>query len=620
MLKSRQVAGRRAYTLGDERATSRCLIFGLLLVLTPFTPGLNAAESLAGPQIDQFSPQGMVKRVRQASARFSEAMVPLGDPRSPVDPFEIDCLEDGIGRWIDSRTWVYDFRRDLPGGLNCRFQVRSGLATQAGKPIAGQMTFAFTTGGPAILTSIPGQDATIDEDQAFVLSLDAQPTEESVLQHVSFAVTGLPERIGVRLILGEAREAILRSLAGLSGGHDTSILQARQKFPSGANVRLVWGKGVTADSGMANEQDQVLSFKVRQPFRVQFHCERQSQRDACLPITPMSLRFSLAVAWEQARQISLVGALGGRRSPSMDRSGESTQFVTSIAFKGPFPESTFFRVELPDNLTDEAGRPLANAGEFPLPVNIAEFPPLAKFAARFGIVEWKSDPTLPVTLRNIEPEVQSKLLQLTEAPGDRTSGSIAAISGQVAGKHLRLFADQPQDILAWLRTVAVAVRDTSVFGAESTAPEIRNFLLPKPLGATPLEVIGIPLGTPGLYIVELESPRLGASLLGKPQSLFVPTSVLVTNLSVHFKWGRETSLIWVTTLDEGRPAPAQSRWRSMIALARSYGEDKRTPRGSPVQASSHPSNRLSNARTTATCITTITSRQWPSIASTADYS
>jgi uncharacterized protein YfaS (alpha-2-macroglobulin family) len=64
------------------------------------------------------------------------------------------------------------------------------------------------------------------------------------------------------------------------------------------------------------------------------------------------------------------------------------------------------------------------------------------------------------------------------------------------------------------------------------------------------------LGTPGLYIVELESPRLGASLLGKPQSLFVPTSVLVTNLSVHFKWGRETSLIWVTTLDEGRPVPA----------------------------------------------------------------
>jgi alpha-2-macroglobulin len=68
-------------------------------------------------------------------------------------------------------------------------------------------------------------------------------------------------------------------------------------------------------------------------------------------------------------------------------------------------------------------------------------------------------------------------------------------------------------------------------------------------------VVGSPLEAPGLYIVEIESPRLGAFLLGMPQSMFVPTSVLVTNLSVHFKWGREASLMWVTTLDEGRPAP-----------------------------------------------------------------
>jgi hypothetical protein len=79
-------------------------------------------------------------------------MVPLGDPRSFVDPFEIDCQMEGAGRWIDSRTWVYDFTRDLPGGLRCRFQLRTGLATQAGKSVIGRATFAFTTGG----TSHPG--------------------------------------------------------------------------------------------------------------------------------------------------------------------------------------------------------------------------------------------------------------------------------------------------------------------------------------------------------------------------------------------------------------------------------------------------------------------------------
>ncbi len=33
------------------------------------------------PQVEFFSPQGTVKTVRQVSVRFSEQMVPFGDPR-----------------------------------------------------------------------------------------------------------------------------------------------------------------------------------------------------------------------------------------------------------------------------------------------------------------------------------------------------------------------------------------------------------------------------------------------------------------------------------------------------------------------------------------------------------
>ena len=124
----------------------------------------------------------------------------------------------------------------------------------------------------------------------------------------------------------------------------------------------------------------------------------------------------------------------------------------------------------------------------------------------------------------------------------------------------------------------------------------------------PLEVVGIPLEAPGLYIVEIESPRLGASLLGKPQSMFVPTSVLVTNLAVHFKWGREASLIWVTTLDEGRPAP-QPRWRCTIVTGKTLWADRQTPRGLHVSGSFHPRKRLPHVPMRATCLTTIPSRR-----------
>ena len=59
-------------------------------------------------------------------------------------------------------------------------------------------------------------------------------------------------------------------------------------------------------------------------------------------------------------------------------------------------------------------------------------------------------------------------------------------------------------------------------------------------------------------MVELESEILGAALLGKRAPLYVAAGALVTNLSAHFKWGRESSLVFVTTLDKGEPVPNAS--------------------------------------------------------------
>ena len=68
------------------------------------------------------------------------------------------------------------------------------------------------------------------------------------------------------------------------------------------------------------------------------------------------------------------------------------------------------------------------------------------------------------------------------------------------------------------------------------------------------EVIGIPLGKPGFYIVELASPRLGTELHGQTDKpYYVATSALVTNMAVHLKLGRESSLVWVTRLSDGSP-------------------------------------------------------------------
>jgi hypothetical protein len=87
------------------------------------------------------------------------------------------------------------------------------------------------------------------------------------------------------------------------------------------------------------------------------------------------------------------------------------------------------------------------------------------------------------------------------------------------------------------------------------AADVKRLDLPQLDGGDPrpFEVVGIPLATPGYYVVEIESLRLGTSLLDRNDPMYVRTGVLVTNLGVHFKRSREASLVWVTTLDRGKP-------------------------------------------------------------------
>jgi uncharacterized protein YfaS (alpha-2-macroglobulin family) len=145
---------------------------------------------------------------------------------------------------------------------------------------------------------------------------------------------------------------------------------------------------------------------------------------------------------------------------------------------------------------------------------------------------------LPLTLRQVQGEL-------------RPGGS----GGQV--RILRLGSDG--DILSWYAQVRKLDRDHGERGRSllRDQPAARRLELPQLLGGEPkpFEVIGIPLNEPGYHVVEVESLRLGESLLDKKAPMFVRTGVLVTNLGVHFKRGRENGVVWVTTLDRARPVP-----------------------------------------------------------------
>ncbi len=511
---------------------------------------ITRASALASgiPMVTKFSPRGTVKQIRQVTARFSQPMVPLGDPRATVTPFDIDCAPKGAARWIDSFNWSYDFASDLPAGVRCAFTLHKGLKSLSGQLVAGAPPFRFDSGGPSVLESRPWSDSdSIDEQQAFVLILDTEPDLTSITDHASFSVEGVAETIGVTIMQGPNRNVLAKRFERVIDKRPFVILQGRQNFPDGAAVTLTWGKGIRSQSGVATADDQQINYKVRKAFEAKVRCERENPKAGCIPLTPIQVHFTSEVARALALQIVLIASDGTRIAPEID---DNSGDVRDLKFPAPFAESATYKIELPPNFTDESGRTLINATSFPNPIATAEFPPLAKFSARFGIIE-SADPVLPITVRNLEAQIYGGELKLSGTGED--VGGLKGLVTRIYASLCRVPAPDARSILEWLKRVASAKRRKSIFGDAGTSGE-NSFEVPKPNGPNAFEVMGIPLRRPGLYIVELKSQRLGAVLLGDQKPMYVPTAALVTNLAVHFKQGKANSLVWVTQLDDASPA------------------------------------------------------------------
>ena len=539
-----------------------CVVLAVLLLALPVAggaapaagdaPAPPAASAAAAPGIAALSPQGTVKQVRQVAVRFATPMVPYGDPRSPGDPLEVACPVPGQGRWVDARSWVYDFARTLPGGLRCTVRQRPGLTDLAGRPLPTTPEFAFDTGGPAVVNAEPSAGAEIEAEQAFLLRLDAPATAASVEQHAAFAIDGIAEKVGVRIVEGDERAQILALRDVDATKTDAIVIAARRRFPDEATVRLLWGPGIATADGAATTSEQTFEYTVRPAFTAEMRCQRENARAGCIPLTPIVLRFSAPVPWSAASTVKLLAPDGtsfAARVPDVPE-----QAVSHLSFPGPFPASTTLRLEVPSDLKDDAGRSLVNAAELaPMQIAIGEDPPLAKFASRFGIVELNADPALPVTIRGLGPDVTTSELRI----GAGTSPAAAApppgappagMNGQV----LHLPATRAGDVLAWLRKVNAAGREKSIFAKAPKTDAVRPVTIPE-LAGKDFQVVGIPLPKPGLYVVEIASRRLGEALLEKKQPVYVPAAALVTDMAVHFQWAKAGSLVWVTRLSNAEP-------------------------------------------------------------------
>ena len=532
-----------------------------------------AASADNAPQIIVATPGIGNGAIERFTVRFNQPIVALGDPRAAT-PFKVNCLIAGEGRWIDQQTFVHEFKTPLPGGTSCSFDLTDNLKSAGGFAVGGQRHFVVDAGGPVARAILPGQySGEIEEDQVFLVATNMAATPASITANAYCAVDGIGEKIPVDLLepntvpqllseMGTERYEVSSFLekAGLPAIipavaadrkamlQNVVALKCHRPLPPGREMALVWSAGIAGVGGKLAGTDQRFDYTVRKPFAARFECARVNAQAGCSPVEKAWVRFSAPIPATMATAIRIETADGRSIAPKLGKDDKGHAYVSEIGFDAPLPYAMNARLVLPLGIKDQSGRALTNAERFPLNIRFDEAPPLVKFAAAFGIIELREGGVLPVTVRNVEPALQGK--------------NVA-----IAGQSLKVDVSDGE-IADWLRRVDKAdeyVSHEEVRGKETVrindtgaAPLLASgqgtgMSIGLPGKGKDFEVVGIPLTQAGFYVVELASPQLGQALLGRRAPRYVASAALVTNMAVHFKWGRGRSLAWVTALDTGKP-------------------------------------------------------------------
>lgn len=536
-------------------------------------------------QVADFSPQGEVAKVQSIKLRFNAPVISFGNAQAPA-PVDIVCnqpeAQKGHGRWLDGSRWTYEFTERLGPGIRCQVTVLPSFLGLDGSPVTGTTTFRFQTGGPSVINVRP-QYTDIAEDQMFALRFDAAVDAATVVANTQCLVEGLGEVVPVRLITGEARKQILDTFqySPFPDTQETHVVQCQRLLPPEAKVQLHLEPGITLlghKPAVVSKKAAAYNYTVRPPFSASFSCTRENSSMPCTPLSGMSVRFSSPVIKADAEKIRLQVPGGELMSPVSLGDSNANEDVQYVEFAGPFPESSDFVLSLPAELKDDSGRVLQNAKEFPLTVKTAAYPPLVKFSASpFGVIErfayapyggseTDHPASVPLSVRRVEASLPIGDLAVS-------AGRIADFSTQDDQETLRWYARvqrmenqryttaQIQAVMAdkeidYSNTTETFI-DTRSVSLLKQLPAVRELVLPGVNQETerPFELIGVPLTEPGFHVLEVASAQLGKSLIEPPATMYVRTTVLLTNLGVHLKTGRDDTLAWVTTLDEGEVVP-----------------------------------------------------------------
>jgi hypothetical protein len=415
----------------------------------------------------------------------------------------------------------------------------------------------------------------IAEYQHFAIKFSKPLRTASLRNNLYCEASSIGEKVGAALLGAVDRAAILKA-AGVSDTPEWLTVRCLQRFPFKSHITVSFSADVEYTSGGKLGQQSQATYTVWGDTGFRVDCARENARSDCIPFRPITVRFDAEIDAKAREKIVLKGEGGKTYRPFKSRSpADPFQHnpETDVIFYERLPESARLELVFPDSLKDRYGRPVGikeGSVRERFYVRTGEYPPLVKFSGRFGIIERNAEPVLPVTVRNLEPAPEKPAPEVAGNAPPKTGARMRTLA--VTGEEEIVLLNQKLE--AFFGGEGDYDADEGAQEEEVVTPSdektridrrARSFLrgekratlsyLPKPLGAKEFEVVGIPLAKPAYYVVEVESRKLGASLIKDRRTMFVQASALTTNLAVHLKRGQDNTLVWVTTLDKAEPVP-----------------------------------------------------------------
>ncbi len=482
-----------------------------------------AAESYSGPvtgdlEITFVSPKGTTGDPNESDSiviMFNYPMIPLEaiDDRKDPDFVRISPRVKGAFHWLNPKTLTFSPRKRLSYATEFQVTIREGTQSFQGHYLENEYNWSFQTITPELLGHDPvDKKQWISLDRNIWLFFNIPVTPNKAESFISLLASGSDKKgSGLSFSLNHpTRDEVQEQ--NLNYEPEQVLVMKPDKFVPNQTYSVEIRSGLPAKEGhLGLRRPQSFSFSTFKPFEFQ-------ELSSGHPHNPSeSIRFHFSNPVSYSRLFEYIDFTPKIKIPEYYLNWEQADPVLYMSL--PLEPETQYTVTIQPELEDMFGNPLGQ--KVTRKFNTASYPPSVEINTGNGLLEVYGNRKFPIHSINKE---------------------------QVRIQAAQIDAD----------SVIPLLKKQNIFWSREAFQPGNFYELERPFAlnqkkntrtATPFEPDLLLHGKPGWIFLQLDTES------EEKWNRYPKALLQVTNLGITAKYSTSNNLVWVTTLNDGKPVP-----------------------------------------------------------------